>query len=103
MTSPNLRARWIGDDAGGPLFGCEHVDPHSNAWTVCEGDGCAHRDEVSAVRCGELTLDERANASAVHPDHPVVVGAGTGSGPRVVVVPTDEGAEVARQAGSAFR
>lgn len=60
MTSPNLRARWIGDDDAGPLFGCEHVDPNGNAWTVCEGDGCAHRDEVSAVRCGELTLDDRA-------------------------------------------
>ena len=60
MTAPRLRARWIGDDGGGPLFGCEHVDPHGNAWTVCEGDGCAHRDEVSAVRCGGLALDDRA-------------------------------------------
>ena len=45
-----------------------------------------------------LALDAEANAAAVGPERPVRIGAGPG--PTVMVVPTHEGAEVARQARS---
>jgi acetate kinase len=54
-----------------------------------------------AAVCGPLAhlgirLDDAANAAAVGPREPVVVDDGSG-GVRVLVVPTDEEAEIARE------
>ena len=62
-----------------------------------------HDPRLRAAVCAPLahlgiSLDAAANAAAVGPREPVVIDDGTG-GVRVLVVPTDEEGEIARQTG----
>ncbi len=67
---------------------------------VGENDPALRDEIIGPLAHLGLVIDPQANASATHPDRPVAIG--QGDGPKVMVVPTDEGAEVARQASSAF-
>lgn len=75
-------------------------DLHAVVFTagVGENDPALREEVIGPLAHLGLALDADANSSAVHPDLPVVIG--SGSGPTVMVTPTDEGAEVARQAVS---
>jgi acetate kinase len=75
---------------------------HAVAFTagVGEHDPALREEVIGPLRHLGLVLDARANVEAVGPDRPVSIG--TGDGAAIVVVPTDEGAEVARQARSAL-
>jgi acetate kinase len=68
---------------------------------VGENDPALRDEIIGPLAHLGLVIDPQANSSATHPDRPVAIG--SGDGPMVMVVPTDEGAEVARQASSAFR
>lgn len=67
---------------------------------VGEHDPALRAEVIEPLSHLGLELDRDANRSATGPDGPVRIG--RGDRPTVLVVPTDEGAEVARQAASAF-
>lgn len=65
---------------------------------VGENDPALREEVIGPLAHLGLGLDGRANAEATRPSRAIDIG--TGSGPRVLVVPTDEALEVARQAAS---
>ena len=52
MTHLRIEARPLPDG-----FACDHVDPDGARWTVC---GHHHATAAEALRCGSLTVDDRA-------------------------------------------
>ena len=67
---------------------------------VGEHDPALREEVIDPLAHLGLIVDATANRAAIGPDGPVQIGAGTG--PSVMVVPTDEAWEVARQARSAL-
>lgn len=67
---------------------------------VGEHDPALREDVIGPLAHLGLTVDASANCAAIGPDGPVQIDAGVG--PSVMVVPTDEAWEVARQARSAL-
>jgi acetate kinase len=67
---------------------------------VGEHDPALREEVIGPLGHLGLAVDASANAAAAPPDGPVRIG--SGHGPAVMVVPTDEAGEVARQARSAL-
>jgi acetate kinase len=67
---------------------------------VGEHDPALREEVIGPLGHLGLVVDASANAAAARPDRPVQIGAGPG--PAVLVIPTDEAGEVARQARSAL-
>ena len=67
---------------------------------VGEHDPALREEVIGPLGHLRLAVDASANAAVARPHGPVQIGAG--HGPAVMVVPTDEAGEVARQARSAF-
>jgi acetate kinase len=67
---------------------------------VGEHDPALREEVVEPLGHLGLVIDVAVNAAATAPDEPVQIG--SGDGPAVMVVPTDEAVEVARQANSAM-
>jgi acetate kinase len=67
---------------------------------VGEHDPALREEVVEPLGHLGLVIDVAVNAAATAPDEPVQIG--SGDGPAVMVVPTDEAVEVARQAHSAM-